>query len=92
MPCDLLAVLGKPDDVERILLIGRTAALRCRRFQVLASYGHPRVVDHLLRELANSDQRVVVAAGAAFSLITGADIGSQRRVVLPPEDGRENPA
>jgi len=85
----LLAVLGQPSDLERILTIGRTEALGSKRFQIYASYGHPRVVKDLLIGIGGEDPNTAVAAGTAFTKITGADIDSQERVQLPPEDGSE---
>ena len=83
----LLAILGEPSDLERIVRIGRTAKLGSRRFAIYASYGHPRVIRDLLVALENKDANTAVAAGAAFTKITGADIDSEERVTLQPEDG-----
>jgi len=85
----LLAVLGQPSDLERILTIGRTQALGSKRFQIYASYGHPRVVKDLLLGIGGEDPNAAVAAGIAFNKITGADVDSQERIQLPPEDGSE---
>lgn len=85
----LLAVLGQPSDVESVLAIGRTTTLGSRRFGLYASYGHPRTVKDLLVSMASKDPNTAVAAGVAFTKITGADVDSPQRVTLPPEDGRE---
>ena len=85
----LLAILGEPSDLERIIRIGRTVALGSRRFEVYSSFGHPRVVRDLLVELESKDANTAVAAGVAFTKITGADIDSEERVELQPEDGSE---
>src|SRR5262249_22305035 len=39
--------------------------------------------------IESDDPRTALGAGAAFTKITGADIASDRRVQLPPEDGHE---
>jgi len=85
----LFAVLGQPSDLDRILTIGRAESLGSKRFQIYASYGHPRVVEDLLIGIGSEDPNTAVAAGIAFTKITGADIDSQERVQLPPEDGSE---
>lgn len=85
----LLAILGNPEELNRILGIGKQAELGAKRFQILGAYGHPESVAELLRGMENPDLRSTVAAGAAFTKITGCDIESQRRVILPPEDGHE---
>lgn len=82
----LLAILGQPSDLERILTIGRSKALGARRFAAYAAFGHPRVLPDLLIEIANNDPNTAVAAGGAFTKITGADIDSDQRVTLQPEE------
>lgn len=85
----LLAILGKPEDVQRVQSLGRFAGLGPKRFQVLGAYGHPDVIEELIRGMEGPDLRSAVAAGAAFSKITGCDVESDKRVQLPPEDGHE---
>ncbi|HXC36697.1 MAG TPA: hypothetical protein VNV43_12530 [Candidatus Acidoferrales bacterium] len=85
----LLAILGKPNDLQCIQDLGRVTMLGPKRFQILGAFGHPGVIDGLIRELGNSDLRSAVAAGAAFTKITGCDVESDKRVQLPPEDGHE---
>lgn len=85
----LLAILGEPSDLKRIVGIGRTAELGSRRFEIYASYGHPRVIRDLLIAIEDEDANTAVAAGTAFTKITGADIDSEERVELQPEDGSE---
>jgi glycine/D-amino acid oxidase-like deaminating enzyme len=41
----------------------------------------------LLAAIGSDDPRTAVAAGAAFSKITGAEIDSQNTAALPPENG-----
>jgi hypothetical protein len=85
----LLAVLGKPEDLQRMLALGEAVQLGPRRFQFLGAFGHPGVVEALLRGIECKDPRTAVSAGAAFARITGADVASNKRVPLPPEDGSE---
>lgn len=85
----LLAILGGADQLARILDIGRAVELGAMRFRILGAFGHPGVVELLLQGMESKDPRTAVAAGAAFMKITGTDIASNQRVLLPPEDGHE---
>lgn len=85
----LLAILGGAEQVTRILDVGRAAELGTLRFRILGAFGHPHVVDLLLNGMESKDPRIAISAGAAFTKITGAYIASERRVLLPPEDGHE---
>lgn len=85
----LLAILGKPEDLQRVQSLGRCARLGPKRFQILGAYGHPEVIEDLIRGMETPDLRSAMAAGAAFSKITGFDVESDKRVQLPPEDGHE---
>lgn len=70
----LLAILGQPVDLPRILDIGRTGDLGPRRFQLLGAYGHPEVMNDLIVGIENKDPAIAVAAGNAFAKITGVDV------------------
>lgn len=85
----ILAVLGKPSDLESVLRIGRNASLGPRRFQILGAFGHPGVVEDFLKEIEGSDPLTAVAAGEAFTKITGFDITSNDKVEILPDDGSE---
>src|SRR5262249_2942322 len=83
----LLAILGNPSDLARILPAGLAAELGPRRFQILGSFGHPGLMEVILAGIASADLRTAVAAGAAFTKVTGVAIESERRALLPPADG-----
>jgi hypothetical protein len=85
----LLAILGELSDLERILVAGKTSSLGPQRFQALGAFGHPGVVEDLLAGVESDDPLTAVTAGAAFTRITGANIESDTRVQVPPEDGSE---
>jgi pSer/pThr/pTyr-binding forkhead associated (FHA) protein len=76
----LLAILGKPQDLPRILAVGRTEELGPRRFEVLGAYGHPAVVDLLVAAIAADDAESAAAAATAYQKITGADLVDPEQV------------
>ena len=85
----LLAILGKPADVSLIQKIAQTKELGPRRFDILASFGHPDLVDLLLAAMDSPDIPTMAAAAGAFTRITGLDIESNERVQVPPADGHK---
>jgi hypothetical protein len=85
----LLAALGEPGDLPAIQRLIHEPALGPSRFELAASFGHPALAPLLLDTLSSSDKRVAIAAGEAFTRLTGADIGPGEQVTLPPEDGSE---
>jgi uncharacterized protein (TIGR02270 family) len=85
----LLAIVGQPFDAGLIERAGRVADLGPRRFQLLGAFGHPDLVELLLAGLESKDPLTAVAAGQAFSKITGQDVESNQRVTVPPPDGKE---
>jgi uncharacterized protein (TIGR02270 family) len=85
----LLAVLGSAQDLPRIRALVSTAALGPARFRSAAAFGHPALVDLLLAEMANPDPATAVAAGEAFTRITGQTVDSAERVKLAPDGGGE---
>jgi uncharacterized protein (TIGR02270 family) len=87
----LVGILGKPEDLQRILLVGNMVELGPRRFRVLGAYGHPGVVDTLQNGMRSSDPLTAAGAAAAFTKITGSDINSGARVPVPSAGG-EGPA
>lgn len=85
----LLAALGEPGDATIIGRLMNTPALGAERFALAASLGAPRLAPLLLEALTSSSPRDAVAAGEAFTRLTGADLGPGTPVTLPPEDGHE---
>ncbi len=57
--------------------------------RVIGDLGRPADARELVALMGSTDPRLAVAAGMAFTVITGADVDSDRRVALPPEDGSE---
>ena len=88
-PIRMFGVLGTPDDLPRILKIGKSPKSGLQRFELLGSFGHPETIEFIIASLTSSDANEAVAAGNAFAKITGYDIEGDDRVELPPEDGSE---
>lgn len=86
----IFAVLALPNDLDLILKLGRCLELETLRFDLLASFGHPSVVPSILDAIQGDDPNAAVAAGHAFTRITGVDIASTQRVVLDPEQANED--
>jgi uncharacterized protein (TIGR02270 family) len=83
----LLAILGKPTELPRLLALAKGPEANVRCFQALGAFGHPGSMDTILAAMKNQNPRIAVAAAAAFAKITGRNIDSDQRVPLPPEDG-----
>ncbi len=79
----LLAVLGKPQDLSRILAIARAADWGPQRFELLGAYGNAATVDVLLDAMAGPDPESAVAAAVAFAKITGIEVNSEPREPSP---------
>jgi len=85
----LVAVLGDESDMVRMISAGRLNSLGPGRFRILGAYGHPNVVDQLLTALDDEDPFTSVAAGLAFTKITGVDIESDDVVTIPPKEEQD---
>jgi hypothetical protein len=72
----MAGILGTPDDLRRILAVGRAEQLGPPRFRVLASYGHPGVIGVLLEAIDSTDSSTAAAAASAFARITGIEVGA----------------
>jgi uncharacterized protein (TIGR02270 family) len=95
----VLAALGGAQDLDLMRALGDERAMGADRFDVLASYGPPALLEPLLVVMAAAaqptearkaggdevpaDPRAAAAAGAAFTRITGVDVASGRRVSVP---------
>lgn len=84
-----LAVLGSEEDVgvlhEAALVIDDPVA-RCT---LVARFGHPSALNALLRWMTDVDMALAVAAGEAFTRITGVEIRGTRRVLPLPDSADE---
>lgn len=85
----LVAVTGDAADLDRVLAWAKDSGTGPERFRILGVLGHPGGVGALLHAMAGLDLAAAAFAGQAFSKITGEDVDSGRRTVVPPADGRE---
>jgi hypothetical protein len=85
----LLAILSRPTDLDRIIAVGKTVELGPQRFKALGACGHPDVMEILFQAIQSEDPLTAVAAGEAFTKITGKHIDSDKIAQLPPEDDTE---
>jgi HEAT repeat protein len=85
----LLAVLGSPEDAQRIHALLGAAALGPDRFGLAGAFGDPRFVPLVVGSLEDPDPAAAAAAGAAFTRLTGVDVESSTRATVPPADGAE---
>lgn len=83
----LLAILGQPSDLQRVLAIGRTVDFGPRRYEILGAFGHPQVVKDLLIGMESKTPAIAAAAGAAFTKLTGVNVESADRVAALPAGG-----
>lgn len=81
----LFALLGKPQDLQRIQTLSKLAMLGTMRFQLLAAYGHPEVVEILLKTMRGPNPEDAVAAGLAITKITGIEVESEQLTLAAAE-------
>ncbi|HEY2852330.1 MAG TPA: hypothetical protein VGJ18_05755, partial [Gemmatimonadaceae bacterium] len=52
-----------------------------------AAFGHPVMVEYLLKEMESEDPAAAAGAAAAFGRMLGVAVESGRRATIPPADG-----
>jgi len=80
---ELLAILGGSEDLPAFAVIGRQATLGPSRFRLLGCFGHPGLMELVMAGICDPDPATAVAAGAAFTKMTGAEIESGTVATLP---------
>ncbi|HYO67007.1 MAG TPA: hypothetical protein VEU33_13085 [Archangium sp.] len=83
---ELLAVLGKPEDVFRIRAALSDTSLGPARFELVGHLGNPALVELLFPAMNEEDPLTAAAAALAFRRITGVSVDSARRVEVEEED------
>jgi hypothetical protein len=81
----LLGIIGTDDDHTLIESLGCMEALGPVRYALLAAGGNTRFMEHILSGLESADPKSAVAAGAAFSRLTGLNIDSQNIAIVPAD-------
>lgn len=81
-----LAVLAHPDDVPVVQKAALALPDVARRCALLARFGHPSALNALVRWMAPDNVPLAVAAGEAFTRITGVDVRGQRTVIPVADD------
>ncbi len=85
----LVAVTGDAADLERLLAWAKDSGTGPQRFLPLGVLGHPGCADALFQAMGGLDLAAAAFAGQAFTKITGEDVDSGRRTIVPPADGKE---
>jgi len=82
----VLAIVGTPEDRARIDHLSHNAALGAPavRFALIGAFGHPSHVEVLIERMGDADPEIAVAAGQAFTRLTGVDVSSDQMGKLPP--------
>ena len=85
----ILAILGDESDAATFQRICIAEKLGLKRFWIVATYGHPRLVPMLLAAMDSGGEAMRYFAGRAFSRITGCDIDSAETAEIQDPDGSE---
>ncbi len=85
----LLAVLGTPVDLPLFQSVTGRHGLGPERFVLLGTFGHPSLMEEVLRAMELGGPATAAAASRAFRKMTGLDVDTSQRVALPPEEGQE---
>lgn len=90
LPLRLLAALGEAGDARTITTLIQNESLGALRYELAGLYGAPANVDELLSAMASDNPRLAIAAGLAFTRMTGVTITSAERVTFPREGADPN--
>src|SRR5205085_458899 len=88
-PIAMLAAVLPPHEYKAVTAFASTAAFGPARYRIAAAFGHPVMVDFLLREMETPDPAAAAAAGAAFGRMLGVAVESGTRATVPPPNGKE---
>lgn len=85
--CETLALLGGPGELQWIAELLEDPQLGPNRPRIAARYAHPALLPRLADLAGGDDKPLAVAAGRAFSRITGHDVDSTGQFEFPLPDG-----
>jgi len=84
----LLAVLGAPADLSLFQSIGDDRSLGVERFALLGAFGHPAVMELLLKTMETGGALAAAKASQAFRRMTGINVDTPQLLEVPvTEDG-----
>ena len=81
-----LAVLGSEEDVEVLHEAALAIDDPVARCTLVARFGHPSALNAMLRWMTDADMALAVAAGDAFTRVTGVEVRGERRALPLPDD------
>jgi uncharacterized protein (TIGR02270 family) len=84
-PLAMFAAAAPPEDYQLVAAVASNPAAGADRFRVVGSFAHPYFIDLLIKEMENADPAAAVAAGAAFTKMTGRDVESDKRTKVSPD-------
>ncbi|ATB41574.1 hypothetical protein CYFUS_007040 [Cystobacter fuscus] len=87
----LLAVLGDASDLPLFQSVGNDRSLGTERFALLGAFGHPALMEFLLRTMETGGASAAARAALAFRRMTGINVDTPQRVEIP-EGGEETGA
>jgi uncharacterized protein (TIGR02270 family) len=87
----LLAVLGAPADLSLFQSIGDDRSLGVERFALLGAFGHPALMDLLLKTMETGGALTAAKAAQAFQRMTGVNVDTPQRVEVPLEGDDASP-
>jgi uncharacterized protein (TIGR02270 family) len=88
-PIAMLAAILPPQEYQTVTRLATTPAFGPARYRIAAAFGHPVMVDFLLREMENPDPAAAAGAGSAFGKMLGVAVESGRRSTVPPPNGQQ---
>lgn len=85
LPLRLLATLGEASDMSAVTMLLHNESLGALRLELAGLYGAPAMVDEVVAAMAPDNPRRAIAAGLAFTRMTGVDVTSAERVTFARE-------
>jgi len=86
---ELLAVLGAQTDLPLFEEALGRRELGPVRFLLAGTFGHPGLIEEVLRAMESGGPAVAAAAASAFRKLTGHDVNTAHRVAVPPTEEQE---
>ncbi|HEY2852765.1 MAG TPA: hypothetical protein VGJ18_07975, partial [Gemmatimonadaceae bacterium] len=78
----MLAAVLPPQEYQAVTTLASTPAFGPRRHRIAAAFGHPVMVEYLLKEMESEDPAAAAGAAAAFGRMLGVAVESGRRATI----------